>query len=57
MRDDANSSGFVAWPREQPPQYNGCGEPCDMWIGPCLCGGTHTAEQRKRQAAVRGSTP
>lgn len=38
---EANASGFVAWPSDQPKQYNGSGEPCDMWEGPCLCGAWH----------------
>lgn len=33
-------SGFVAYPKELPPRYNG-GVLCDMWIGPCACGATH----------------
>lgn len=34
---------FVAWPRFAPKQYNGCTDPCDMWDGPCACGGWHRA--------------
>lgn len=33
--------GWAAWPKDQPPRYNGSGEPCDMWTGPCLCGAMH----------------
>lgn len=55
MTDDKNPSGFVAWPKDRPPQYNGSGSPCDMWIGPCSCGATHTANQRApRLAWVEG---
>jgi hypothetical protein len=54
MSDEKNPSGFVAWPDDHPPQYNGSGEPCDMWIGPCSCGATHTAKQRERAAMDAG---
>lgn len=47
MSDSKNQSGFVAWPISQPPRYNGSGEPCDMWIGPCLCGAMHTKQERE----------
>jgi hypothetical protein len=33
-------SCFEAW-GDRPPRYNGIGEPCDMWTGPCSCGATH----------------
>lgn len=33
---------MVPWPADQPYRYNGSGEPCDMWTGPCSCGATHT---------------
>lgn len=36
------AAGFVAWPKDQPPRYNACTEPCDMWTGPCACGAWHT---------------
>ena len=38
-------SGFVPWPAGKPPRYNGSGEPCDMLIGPCSCGATHTDKE------------
>ena len=38
--------GFVPMPADKPPIYNGSGTPCDMWIGPCCCGATHTAAER-----------
>lgn len=41
LRRRISGSGFVAWPRLIPPRYNGSGEPCDMWTGPCCCGATH----------------
>ncbi len=44
----SKEGGFVEWPAGQPLQYNGSGEPCDMWIGPCICGATHIKEQRQR---------
>lgn len=52
MSEDSNRSGFVPWPEDQPARYNGSGEPCDMWIGPCSCGATHTREQRQRTAST-----
>lgn len=42
----ARARGFVGWPADQPPQYNGSGTPCDMWIGPCSCGATHLETER-----------
>jgi chromosome segregation ATPase len=47
--EDDDTSGFVPWPAGQPPRYNGSGEPCDMWIGPCCCGATHSASERVRR--------
>jgi hypothetical protein len=35
------AAAFVPWPADQPLKYNGIGEPCDMWTGPCCCGATH----------------
>lgn len=32
---------YEAWPANQPLKYNGSGEPCDMWTGPCSCGASH----------------
>jgi len=43
---EATPSGFVPWPADQPPRYNGSGTPCDMWIGPCSCGATHLKTER-----------
>lgn len=25
--------------------YNACSEPCDMLVGPCVCGAYHTEEE------------
>ncbi len=38
---DVVTSGLVAWPSDKSRRYNGSGEPCDMWTGPCCCGATH----------------
>ncbi len=35
------SVGFEPWSELRSPRYNGSGEPCDMWTGPCCCGATH----------------
>ena len=40
-----SESGMVPWPEEwEDRHYNGvhgCGEPCDMLVGPCACGAFH----------------
>lgn len=33
--------GCVGWPLDAPAMFNGSGEPCDMWTGPCSCGAAH----------------
>lgn len=38
------SKSLVAYPKDRPPRYNACTEPCDMWIGPCCCGAWHYGE-------------
>ncbi len=37
----ANTKAIVPWPKDKPLRYNGSGEPCDAWTGPCCCGATH----------------
>lgn len=34
-------NGWVPWPVNWPPRYNGCNEPCDMLVGPCRCSAWH----------------
>lgn len=36
--------GFVRYPKDRPPRYNGSSEPCDMLVGPCSCGAWHAAD-------------
>jgi hypothetical protein len=36
-----NENHFVPWPKDMPPRYNACTDPCDMFTGPCACGAWH----------------
>jgi hypothetical protein len=38
---EVSGRAFIAWPKAKPLKYNGSGEPCDMWTGPCCCGAWH----------------
>jgi hypothetical protein len=40
---EAAEAKLVPWPDDQPPKYNACKDPCDMWTGPCCCGAWHKA--------------
>lgn len=35
---------LVPYPADRLSRYNACSEPCDMWIGPCVCGAWHHGE-------------
>lgn len=38
--------GMIVMP-EGPKFHNACNEPCDMLIGPCICGANHTLDTWK----------
>jgi hypothetical protein len=38
---EAADMTFVPWPTDKHVRYNGAGQPCDMWTGPCACGAFH----------------
>lgn len=41
FKDRDSDPGFIPWPSDQPPRFNACTDPCDMWTGPCACGAWH----------------
>ncbi len=36
---------MAPWPDHWPKYHNACNEPCDILIGPCACGATHTRNE------------
>lgn len=45
-------NGMVPWPQDWTDRHYSTNEPCDMLIGPCACGGWHTANEKWVQEAL-----
>lgn len=35
------TNSFEPWPKNAPKYHNACTDPCDCFVGPCVCGATH----------------
>jgi len=46
LSDEQRKTGrpFKGFPDNLPRRYNACNEPCDMFVGPCICGAWHHGE-------------
>ena len=53
----ARGLAMEPWPANEPPQYNGRGEPCDMWRGPCSCGAWHDSRRVDALAGTSAGAP
>jgi hypothetical protein len=45
----AGANGLLGWPDSwnvpAAYRYNACNQPCDMLVGPCVCGAWHTTDE------------